>query len=155
MSTPIPTPVEPAAVVPTSTDAPTPAVSQPSVESASPSPTLAPSEAQTPEPVAAVAAAPTEAPAVGPSGSLSGAEAQIANPISAVLGAAIQQVARIVKPQAAVVVAAAFGFPLILSIIVVLFLLGQGWFDARDPKLRMAPQTPVETIVPFKDEEHI
>jgi len=77
------------------------------------------------------------------------------NPISAVLAAAMTQVAKVVKPQAAVVVAAAFGFPLILSILVVLFLLAQGRFDARDPKLRMAPKTPVETIIPFKDEEQI
>jgi hypothetical protein len=130
-------------------------VSPATVESASPTSTLAPSEAQSMEPVAAAEPARTEPPAVGPSGSLAAAEAQIENPISAVLGAAIQQVVRVVKPQAAVVVAAAFGFPLILSICVVLFLLAQGWFDARDPKLRMAPQTPVETIVPFKDEAQI
>lgn len=92
---------------------------------------------------------------MGQSGSLSAGEAQIGNPIGVVLGAALEQVARVVKPQAAVVVAAAFGFPLILSIFVVLFLLAQGWFDARDPKLRMAPQTPVDTIVPFKDEEQV
>jgi hypothetical protein len=92
---------------------------------------------------------------VAPSGSVSAAGAQIENPISLVLGAAIAQVAKIIKPQAAVVVAAAFGFPLILSILVVLFLLAQGRFDARDPKLRMAPQTRVETVIPFKDEEQI
>jgi hypothetical protein len=72
-----------------------------------------------------------------------------------VVGAAVQQVGRIIKPQAAVVVAAAFGFPLVLSIAVVLFLLAQGWVDARDPKLRMAPKTAFETIVPFQDEEQI
>jgi hypothetical protein len=89
------------------------------------------------------------------SGSPTAANVQIENPISVVFGAAIRQVAMVIKPQAAVVVAAAFGFPLILSIIVVLFLLAQGWFDARDPKLRMAPQTAVETILPFRDEEQI
>lgn len=77
------------------------------------------------------------------------------DPISAVLGAAAQQLARVVKPQAAAVVVVSFGFPLILSIAVVVFLLAQGWFDARDPKLRIAPRNAVETIVPFKDEEQI
>jgi hypothetical protein len=80
---------------------------------------------------------------------------RLENPVGIVLGAAVQQFARVVKPQAAAVVVAAFGFPLILSIAVVVFLFAQGWFDARDPKLRMAPRTPVETIVPFRDEEQI
>jgi hypothetical protein len=107
------------------------------------------------EPAAAVEPTPSDPPAAGSSDALSDAVPQLENPIGIVLGAAIQQVVRVVKPQAAVVVVAAFGFPLILSVSVVLFLLAQGWFDARDPKLRMAPKTRVETIVPFKDEEQI
>ncbi len=71
------------------------------------------------------------------------------------LGAVSEQVSKLVKPEAAAVVAVTFGFPLILSIAVVVFLLVQGWVDARDPKLRIAPQTAVETIVAFQEEEQL
>jgi hypothetical protein len=117
-------------------------------------PALVPFETPPSDPGVAVEPAPP-VPAVRPSGVASVAGPQLGNPVSVVLGAAVEQVAKVVKPQAAVVVAAAFGFPLILSISVVLFLLAQGWFDARDPKLRMAPKTPVETVVPFRDEDQI
>jgi hypothetical protein len=38
-------------------------------------------------------------------------------------------------------------------IAVVLFLVVQSRMDDRDPKLRLAPLTASETIVPFRDEE--
>ena len=137
-------------------------MSDAAIASTTQEPTVDPAVAQSNEPSPAVEPAPTEpAPtdpaAEAPSGSSSGpasaAGPQFQDAIGFVIGAAVEQVARVVKPQAAVVVAAAFGFPLILSIAVVLFLLAQGWVDARDPKLRMAPQTAVESVVPFKDEE--
>jgi hypothetical protein len=124
-------------------------------QAASATPTPDQSQAHSTEPSAAYEPMPTDPPPAGLSGSSSVAGPQLQNAIGFVFGAAVQQVARVVKPQAAVVVAAAFGFPLILSIAVVLFLLAQGWVDARDPKLRLAPQTAVESVVPFKDEEQI
>jgi hypothetical protein len=57
-----------------------------------------------------------------------------------------------VKPAVVAAVAEAFSFPLVLMIAVVLFLLGQGRFDGRDPKFRMAPLTRADTTVPFEDE---
>jgi hypothetical protein len=72
---------------------------------------------------------------------------------SAVLAAVGEHVTRVVKPQAAVAVAATFGFPLVLTLAVVVFLLLQGRIDGRDPKLREAMQPRVEAVVPFEDEE--
>lgn len=60
-----------------------------------------------------------------------------------------------VKPQAAAAVATAFGFPLSLMIAVLLFLLIQSRLDGRDPKLRAAPLTTSETILPFRDEDEL
>jgi hypothetical protein len=54
-----------------------------------------------------------------------------------------------------VAVAATFSFPLVLMIAVLLFLLGQSRFDSRDPKLRAAPLTASDTILPFRDEESL
>jgi hypothetical protein len=68
---------------------------------------------------------------------------------------AVGQVSRIVKPEAAVAVAATFGFPLGLNFAVVLFLAVQGWVDARDPKLRVASPTATEGVVAFKEEEQL
>jgi hypothetical protein len=67
----------------------------------------------------------------------------------------VEHVSNVVKPEAAAVVAATFGFPLLLNVAVGLFLLVQGWVDARDPKLRVAPRTATETVVAFQDEEHL
>jgi hypothetical protein len=72
-----------------------------------------------------------------------------------VLGLAFAQVSRVVKPEAAAAVALTFGFPLALNVAVVLFLMIQGWVDARDPKLRHAPQTAAESMVAFRDEEEL
>src|SRR5262249_14224652 len=58
-----------------------------------------------------------------------------------------------VKPAAVVAVATTFGFPLFLMLAVLLFLLVQWRFDGRDPKLRSAPLTQAETLLPWVDEE--
>ena len=75
--------------------------------------------------------------------------------VGQVLSAAAQEIVRVVRPEAAVAVATEFGFPLALAAAVLGFLLIQGYVDRRDPKLRMAPQTALETIVQFKTEEQL
>jgi hypothetical protein len=61
-------------------------------------------------------------------------------------------VANVVQPEAAAAVAAALGFPLVLMLAVVMFLVFQGRMDHRDPKLRVAPETTLDTVVPFREE---
>jgi hypothetical protein len=75
--------------------------------------------------------------------------------IQQVLGAAFEGVRRVVQPQAAGVIAAEFGFPLVLTLAVIGFLVVQSRVDHRDPKLRLAPQSTVETIVKFKEESEL
>jgi hypothetical protein len=72
--------------------------------------------------------------------------------VDAVQGA-VAGAADIVKPGAAVVVATGFGFPLGLSLVVLVFLFIQSRLDHRDPKLRAAPASGSETTVAFEDEE--
>lgn len=72
-----------------------------------------------------------------------------------VLSAAVAQVSAVVRPEAAVAVAAEFGFPLILAVAVLGFLVIQGYVDRRDPKLRMAPQSARETYVHFVTEDQL
>lgn len=74
------------------------------------------------------------------------------NVVGAFLGAAADQIGRVIKPEAAAVVAVAFGFPLGLSLAVLLFLAVQGRLDARDPKLRLAPKTRDDGLIAFKEE---
>ena len=75
--------------------------------------------------------------------------------VGQVLSAAAQEIVRVVRPEAAVAVAAEFSFPLLLAAAVLGFLMIQGYVDRRDPKLRMAPQTAHETIMQFKTEEQL
>ena len=75
--------------------------------------------------------------------------------VGQVLTAAAQEIVRVVRPEAAVAVATEFGFPLALAAAVLGFLMIQGYVDRRDPKLRMAPQTTLETIMQFKTEEQL
>ncbi len=75
--------------------------------------------------------------------------------VGGVFAAAAQQVATMVQPEAAIVVASAFSFPLALMVAVICFLVGQGRVDARDPKLRSAPRTRQETVLSFRDEEDL
>jgi hypothetical protein len=60
-----------------------------------------------------------------------------------------------IKPAAAAAVASTFGFPLILMVFVLIFLLVQSRLDARDPKLRVAPLTPADGLVAFRDEDEL
>lgn len=57
-----------------------------------------------------------------------------------------------VKTEAATAVAQTFGFPLVLMLAVLIFLLIQSRLDDRDPKLRRAPLTTTETTVLFVNE---
>jgi hypothetical protein len=73
--------------------------------------------------------------------------------ILAIVSGVADQVSQSVKPAAAVAVAATFGFPLLLMIAVLLYLVVQTRVDGRDPKLRAAPLTTAETMIPFRDED--
>ena len=68
---------------------------------------------------------------------------------------AVEGLSRAVQPKAAVVVATSFGFPLLLMLAVIGFLLVQGYLDRRDPKLRMAPASSDELIVPFTEDAEL
>ena len=72
--------------------------------------------------------------------------------VSAIIGAAADQIGRVVKPEAAAVVAVAFSFPLMLMLAVVTFLVVQNRVDSRDPKLRLAPKTRDDGLVAFQEE---
>ncbi|MDQ3879929.1 MAG: hypothetical protein M3295_02460, partial [Chloroflexota bacterium] len=77
------------------------------------------------------------------------------NPVAAFVFGAVDQVSRVVQPEAAATVAATFSFPLVLMAIVGLFLVVQGRVDHRDPKLRMAPLTSIDTVVSFVPEDEL
>jgi hypothetical protein len=65
----------------------------------------------------------------------------------------VAQVGLIVRPDAAVAVAAEFTFPLTLALAVLLFLVAQDRVDRRDPKLRIAPQNAADTFLRFEGED--
>ena len=73
--------------------------------------------------------------------------------INAIVSGAVDQVSRVIQPEAAAAVAATFGFPLLLMLLVAIFMIVQARVDHRDPKLRLAPQTAFDTVVRFSDEE--
>ena len=75
--------------------------------------------------------------------------------IGTIISAAAEQVGRIVRPDAAGAVAVTFGFPLILALAVLAFLAVQHRLDSRDPKLRLAPQHHVETVLQFREEAEL
>jgi hypothetical protein len=75
--------------------------------------------------------------------------------IDGIISGVAAQIRTTVKPAAAAAVATAFGFPLILMIAVLLFLVVQSRLDGRDPKLRAAPLTASETILQFRDEDQL
>lgn len=75
--------------------------------------------------------------------------------VDVVLEEAATQVSSVVKPAAAAAVATTFGFPLALMAAVAFYLAVQWRVDLRDPKLRAAPQTTAETVVPFEEEEQL
>ena len=72
--------------------------------------------------------------------------------VGAVVSEVMNGVRTAVKPEAASAVAQTFGFPLVLMIAVLGFLIIQGRMDDRDPKLRRAPLTAAESTVLFADE---
>jgi len=72
--------------------------------------------------------------------------------VRAVFSVVATTVGTAVKPEAASAVAQTFGFPLVLMLAVLLFLLIQNHMDERDPKLRGAPLTAAETTVLFVNE---
>jgi hypothetical protein len=75
--------------------------------------------------------------------------------IDGIISGVAQQISKTVKPAAAAAVVTTFSFPLILMVAVLLFLLVQSRLDGRDPKLRAAPLTASETILPFRDEDQL
>jgi hypothetical protein len=75
--------------------------------------------------------------------------------IAQVLAAAITGVTQVVHPAAVVAVAEEFTFPIVLTVAVLAFLAVQSHIDRRDPKLRMAPQHVVETVVRFEPEDDL
>jgi hypothetical protein len=103
---------------------------------------------------AAPAPAPEPAP-VPPSAMVPNEPSGPAAVVGQVVGAAVEQVVRAVRPEAAVAVATEFTFPLALALAVLAYLVIQGQIDRRDPKLRVAPQNVVETLVTFKTEEEL
>jgi hypothetical protein len=64
------------------------------------------------------------------------------------------RIAPTLKPSAVAAVAATFGFPLALMLAVLLFLIVQSRIDHSDPKLRSAPLTAADTLLPYLDEDH-
>jgi hypothetical protein len=72
-----------------------------------------------------------------------------------VVAAAVDGVAWAVRPEAAISVAGEFTFPIALAIAVVAYLGVQGRIDRRDPKLRLAPQHVIETIMRFETEAEL
>jgi hypothetical protein len=89
---------------------------------------------------------------IGPqSGAILGPDPS-AGGVDALISGVAAQVAATVKPAAAAAIATTFGFPLILMLAVILFLVAQSRMDHRDPKLRLAPLTAADNVVPFLDE---
>jgi len=70
-----------------------------------------------------------------------------------VLSVVAENVRTTVQPEAVAVVATTFGFPLVLAILVVIFLLVQARLDSRDPKLRFAPRSSGEVYIAFEEED--
>jgi hypothetical protein len=105
-----------------------------------------PPPAPQPEPAAPAPVAPAPIDAAGP---------EPPGLVGAVLAQAVRQVAVVVRPDAAAAVATTFGFPLGLMVAVLGYLVAQGRIDLRDPKLRAAPQSTADTIVPFVEEDHL
>ena len=154
--TPTPTATPTATPNPTAAPTATPRPTADPTPSPSTEPTATPTEAATPTPVAVVVRDPAPSDPPVPQQPVSvrpAADSQ--NTLMLVLAAVGEQVTRVVKPQAAVAVAGTFGFPLALTFAVILFLAVQGWFDARDPKLRAGADGAGEAIVPFVGEDQL
>jgi hypothetical protein len=98
-------------------------------------------------------APPEPAPQPAAPAPIENAKSQPTSLVDTILAQAVSRVTAVVKPDAAAAVASTFGFPLGLMVAVLGYLVAQGRVDQRDPKLRAAPQTNAETIVPFLEED--
>jgi hypothetical protein len=72
--------------------------------------------------------------------------------VGRIVAGAAAEVSKVVRPAAAAALATSFGFPLILMVIVIGFLVIQPRLDYRDPKLRGASQKESETVMTFEEE---
>ena len=77
------------------------------------------------------------------------------NILGQIWSAATDGIGRAVSPEAAAQVAKTFGFPLALMMAVLLFLIVQDRVDRRDPKLRAAPMSFLDTMVRFAEEDDL
>ena len=104
-----------------------------------------------PAPAAVASAAPVPARTI----TAPVAAPQAQSPVEQTVRAAVSGVLHMVRPAALVAVATEFTFPLMLALAVLGYLLVQGFVDRRDPKLRVAPQHVVETLLPFRGEDEL
>jgi hypothetical protein len=72
--------------------------------------------------------------------------------VDSLVGIAQDGAALVIRPEAAAAVATGFGFPILLAILVLMFLVIQPRFDDRDPKLRRAPGRIGDLLVAFEDD---
>ncbi|HEU4673146.1 MAG TPA: hypothetical protein VFS32_09630, partial [Candidatus Limnocylindrales bacterium] len=168
--TPTPAPTDASTSAPTPTPDVTPTPTLEPTPTVTPTPTLGPTPTVAPTPTGTFAAvvvpgsietppAESSAPApAAPAGPRPGERAP-ADVLAAVIGGVSESAAHlaegvvgVVKPAAAAAIASTFGFPLALMAAVVGFLAVQRWIDSRDPKLRMAPRTFAETVLPYEEE---
>ncbi len=161
-SEPVPNPIdepEPAQILPE----PEPDAAEPDSTAASEEPRTAtvPLGRLDPAPVPPAVPVPSlpTAPAAGPGrGITPTAVIQPSAPtglVAQVVAAAVDGVTWAVQPEAAITVASEFTFPITLALAVIGYLMVQGHIDRRDPKLRLAPQHVVETIVKFEREAEL
>jgi hypothetical protein len=174
MPTPVPTPAPAAPAPPTPAPTPAPAAPAPATPAPSdpPAQAVAPTPSPSEQPAELATPAPTPTPPTMTAGHQPLPPVPPAPPVNAgsapppdallpvdvvggVFAAAAQQVATMVQPEAAIVVASAFSFPLVLMLAVLGFLFGQGRVDARDPKLRAAARTPKDLVLTFRNEEEL
>ena len=108
-----------------------------------------------PQPQQPSVASPTAAPEPAPQAPAPSVTPGPDGLVGAIISGAANQVARLVRPEAATAVAVTFGFPLLLTLAATGFLAVQHRLDARDPKLRLAPQNHVETVMRFREESEL
>jgi len=69
------------------------------------------------------------------------------------VSATVNEASKVLKPEVAAAVVQTVGFPVGLVLAVFAFLVIQDRLDRRDPKLREAPVTEAETLLPFESED--
>jgi len=140
----------------TPTTAPSRSAGPAATASAPPSPTIA-ADQPPPSPTAgAVSALMPEPPPPRVAPLLS--EWPAFGPVEAdadVMSAAKTQAMAILRPEVAAEIVTKFSFPLGLAVALLAFMILQSWLDHRDPKLRDAPQTADELVVPFESEDDL